>query len=221
MKDKNIFKNDFVGKFAVIDIDNIDTDMLIPKQFLTTTSRAGLGKYLFYNKRYDKNGEKKYNFVLNQKQFEDIEILVAGKNFGCGSSREHAPWAIKDFGIKVIIAESFADIFYNNCFENLILPISLKKEEIEYIKKVFECNKYIFNENEEKNIIDVFCEGLKGSKNLITINLDKQIVVCGDKSFKFEIDFGKKNKIINQIDTIDEILNDIKMIEEFEKHNEI
>ena len=133
---KNIFKQDFTSTFAVIDIDNIDTDMLIPKQFLKTTTRIGLGKYLFYEKRYDKDGNKNDDFVLNQKPYDKAEILVAGKNFGCGSSREHAPWALKDFGIKVIIAESFADIFYNNCFENLILPVVLKKDDIDYIKKV-------------------------------------------------------------------------------------
>ena len=217
----NIFKQDFTSIFAVVDIDNIDTDMLIPKQFLKTTTRIGLGKYLFYEKRYDKDGNKNDDFVLNQQPYDNAEILVGGKNFGCGSSREHAPWALKDFGIKVIIAEGFADIFYNNCFENLILPVVLKKEEIDYIKKVFNCN---CNEiNNDGNIVDWFCNTLK-QKNCatdkITINLEKQEIKCCEKTFNFEIDKAKKYKIINQIDTIGEIFKKIKLIEEFEKlHN--
>ena len=218
MNNDNIFKKDFSSIFAVIELDNIDTDMLIPKQFLKTTSRIGLGKYLFYEKRYNKNGEKNNDFILNKDEFENTEILVVGKNFGCGSSREHAPWAIKDFGIKVIIAESFADIFYNNCFENLILPIVLKKEEIDYIKKVFSCSI------KDKNIVDWFCETLNknnvDTKN-ITINLEKQQVICGEKNFHFEIDDAKKFKILNQIDTINEILKKEKLIEEFELKNDI
>ena len=219
---KNIFKQDFTSTFAVIDIDNIDTDMLIPKQFLKTTTRIGLGKYLFYEKRYDKDGNKNDDFVLNQKPYDKAEILVAGKNFGCGSSREHAPWALKDFGIKVIIAESFADIFYNNCFENLILPVVLKKDDIDYIKKVFNCSN--MNSKNSGNIVDWFCDTLK-QKNCatdkITINLEKQEIKCGEKTFYFDIDKAKKYKIINQIDTIGEILKKIKLIEEFEKSHEI
>lgn len=215
---KNIFKQDFTSTFAVIDIDNVDTDMLIPKQFLKTTTRIGLGKYLFYDKRYDKNGDKKDDFVLNQEPYDKAEILVAGKNFGCGSSREHAPWALKDFGIKVIIAESFADIFYNNCFENLILPVVLKEDEIEYIKKVFDCDSTKYQQ--EGNIVDWFCNTLK-QKNYntykITLNLEKQEVKCKEKTFHFEIDEGKKMKIINQIDTIGEILKKIKLIEKYEQ----
>ena len=200
---KNIFKQDFSGVFAVVDIDNIDTDMLIPKQFLKTTTRIGLGKDLFYEKRYDKNGNKKDDFVLNQKPYDNAEILVAGKNFGCGSSREHAPWALKDFGIKVIIAESFADIFYNNCFENLILPVILGSKDIDFIKAFFQQNK-----DREQD-------------NKITINLEKQAIKCGERVFSFEIDKAKKYKIINQIDTIEENLKKIKLIEEFEKLHEI
>ena len=195
----NIFKQDFSSIFAVVDIDNIDTDMLIPKQFLRTTKRIGLGQYLFYEKRYNKEGQKNNDFILNKSPFDKAEILVAGKNFGCGSSREHAPWALKDFGIKVIIAESFADIFYNNCFENLILPIVLKHEDIENIKLVFD-------ETKSSNII---------------INLEKQHVICGEKTFQFDIDSAKKYKILNQIDTIGEILKKEKLIEEFESKNEI
>ena len=202
-EEKNIFKQDFSGVFAVVDIDNIDTDMLIPKQFLKTTTRIGLGKYLFYEKRYDKDGDKKDDFVLNQKPYNQAEILVAGKNFGCGSSREHAPWALKDFGIKIIIAESFADIFYNNCFENLILPVILASKDINFIKAFFQQNKD------------------KKEDNKITLNLEKQEIYCCNKVFHFDIDKAKKYKIINQIDTIGEILKKIKLIEEFEKSHEI
>ena len=172
---KNIFKQDFTSTFAVIDIDNIDTDMLIPKQFLKTTTRIGLGKYLFYEKRYDKDGNTKDDFVLNQKPYDKAEILVAGKNFGCGSSREHAPWALKDFGIKVIIAESFADIFYNNCFENLILPIVLKKDEIYYIKTVFNNNFKVIHG--QGNIVNWFENAVKknyGNNSTIKVKLQKQ-----------------------------------------------
>lgn len=220
MKEKNnIFKKDFDGIFAVVDIDNIDTDMLIPKQFLKTTTRIGLGKYLFYEKRYDKNGDKKDDFVLNQTPYDSAEILVAGKNFGCGSSREHAPWALKDFGIKVIIAEGFADIFYNNCFENLILPITLKHNEIEFIKAFFQKNDVSDGCVQNGNIIDWFENILQiqqKKNNKLTINLEKQEIKCGEKTFHFDIDNAKKYKIINQIDTIGEILTKIKLIEKFE-----
>ena len=220
MKEKNnIFKKDFGGIFAVVDIDNIDTDMLIPKQFLKTTTRIGLGKYLFYEKRYDKNGNKKDDFVLNQTPYDNAEILVAGKNFGCGSSREHAPWALKDFGIKVIIAEGFADIFYNNCFENLLLPIVLKHDEIEFIKAFFQENNAYDNSEQDGNIIDWFENILQiqqKKNNKLIINLEKQEIKCGERTFHFDIDNSKKYKIINQIDTIGEILTKIKLIEKFE-----
>ena len=192
MEGDNIFKQDFTSTFAVIDIDNIDTDMLIPKQFLKTTTRIGLGKYLFYEKRYDKDGNTKDDFVLNQKPYDKAEILVAGKNFGCGSSREHAPWALKDFGIKVISAESFADIFYNNCFENLILPIVLKKDEIDYIKTVFNNNlKAIYGQG---NIVNWFENAVKknyGNNSTIKVKLQKQEIYCCDKVFHFDIDKAK------------------------------
>jgi len=220
MKEKNnIFKKDFEGIFAVVDIDNIDTDMLIPKQFLKTTTRIGLGKYLFYEKRYDKNGDKKDDFVLNQTPYDSAEILVAGENFGCGSSREHAPWALKDFGIKVIIAEGFADIFYNNCFENLILPIVLKHDEIEFIKAFFQKNDASDCGVQNGNIVDWFENILQiqqKKNNKLIINLEKQEIKCGENAFHFDIDGGKKMKIINQIDTIGEILTKIKLIEKFE-----
>ena len=191
------FKQDFTSIFAVIDIDNVDTDMLIPKQFLKTTKRIGLGEYLFYEKRYDKDGKKNSSFVLNQPPFDKAQIIVAGQNFGCGSSREHAPWALKDFGIQVIIAKSYADIFYNNCFENLILPIKLKEDEVDYIMK-----------NKDK------CDK-------ITINVEKQTVSFDDKVFNFDIKSGNKYKIINQIDSITETLSKMDLIDEFEKKNNI
>ena len=203
MEGDNIFKQDFTSTFAVVDIDNIDTDMLIPKQFFFFFTRIGLGKYLFYERRYDKDGNKNDTFVLNQPPYDKAEILVGGKNFGCGSSREHAPWALKDFGIKVIIAESFADIFYNNCFENLILPVILASKDIDLIKAFFQQNKD------------------KKEDNKITINLEKQAIKCGEATFHFEIDEAKKYKVINQIDTISEVLKKIKLVEEFEKLHEI
>ena len=191
------FKQDFTSIFAIIDIDNVDTDMLIPKQFLKTTKRIGLGEYLFYEKRYDKDGKKNSSFILNKSPFDKAQIIVAGQNFGCGSSREHAPWALKDFGIQVIIAKSYADIFYNNCFENLILPIKLKDEEVDYIMK-----------NKDK------CDK-------IAINVEKQTVSFDDKIFNFDIKSGNKYKIINQIDSITETLSKMDLINEFEKKNNI
>ena len=123
------------SNIAILEIDNIDTDMIIPKQFLKTLKKSGLGEKLFYEMRYSEKGDKLQDFILNQEEYTDAQILLAGSNFGCGSSREHAPWAIKDFGLKVVIANSFADIFYGNCFKNGILPITLPKEETDAIKK--------------------------------------------------------------------------------------
>ena len=124
---------------AYLSLQNIDTDMIIPKQFLKTIKRTGLGKNLFFEMSYDENGKKIDNFILNKKPFNKSKILIAGKNFGCGSSREHAPWALSDFGIKCIISSSFADIFYNNCFKNGILPIKISEENVleisEYSKR--------------------------------------------------------------------------------------
>ena len=124
---------------AYLPLQNIDTDMIIPKQFLKTIKRTGLGKSLFFEMRYDENGEKVEDFVLNNEPYKNSKILLAGKNFGCGSSREHAPWALSDFGIKCIISTSFADIFYNNCFKNGILPIKISEDKIlelaEYSKR--------------------------------------------------------------------------------------
>lgn len=177
----------------VLDIDNIDTDMIIPKQFLKTITKSGLGKYLFYEQRYDANGDLIQNFPLNKFSENKLQILIAGKNFGCGSSREHAPWALKDFGIRVIIAESFADIFYNNCFENGILPISLQRVDISKLIKLTDMSQQI------------------------TIDIENQTIISGDIAISFDVDSVKKYKIINNLDQIGETLIKINKIIDFEK----
>ena len=153
---------------AYLPIVNIDTDMIIPKQFLKTIKRTGLGKNLFYEMRYDEKGNKLNNFILDNDPYNKSKILVAGKNFGCGSSREHAPWALLDFGITCVISSSFADIFYNNCFKNGILPVAISEEEI------IEISEYS-NRKEE-----------------ISINLSDQKIIFGNKEINFEIDEFKK-----------------------------
>ena len=157
---------------------NVDTDMIIPKQFLKTIKRTGLGKSLFFEMRYDDNGKEIENFVLNKKPYRDSSILITGKNFGCGSSREHAPWALLDFGIRCVISPSFADIFYNNCFKNGMLPIILKEKEIEELTQ--------YSDRKEK----------------IEIDLEKQEIKFGNKNIKFEIDTFKKKCLINGLDDI-------------------
>ena len=163
---------------AYLPIVNIDTDMIIPKQFLKTIKRTGLGKNLFFEMRYDDSGKKINDFVLNQDPFNKSQILIAGKNFGCGSSREHAPWALLDFGITCVISSSYADIFYNNCFKNGILPITISDAEIieiaEYAKR----------------------------KEEISINLPDQKISFGNKEVKFEIDQFKKKCLIEGLDDI-------------------
>jgi 3-isopropylmalate/(R)-2-methylmalate dehydratase small subunit len=157
---------------------NIDTDMIIPKQFLKTIKRTGLGKSLFYEMRYDENGKKIENFILNKKPFDSSSILITGKNFGCGSSREHAPWALLDFGIKCIISESFADIFYNNCFKNGMLPIVLQEDKIKELTHYAE------------------------RKENIEINLKEQEITFGNNKIKFEIDSFKKKCLLEGLDDI-------------------
>ncbi len=174
MKKFNILK----GIPASLPMINIDTDMIIPKQFLKTIKRTGLGKSLFFEMRYDDKGEKINEFVLNKKPYDKSSILIVGKNFGCGSSREHAPWALLDFGIKCIIGSSFADIFYNNCFKNGMLPIILDEKKIEEIIQYS-----IRKEN-------------------IEINLTNQEIIFGNKRTKFEIDTFKKNCLLNGLDDI-------------------
>ena len=163
---------------ASLPMMNVDTDMIIPKQFLKTIKRTGLGKSLFYEMRYDENSKKIENFVLNTKPYDNSSILITGKNFGCGSSREHAPWALLDFGIKCLIGQSFADIFFNNCFKNGILPIIL-----------------------EENKIDELVEYSK-RKEKIEINLSEQEIIFGNKRIKFDIDPYKKKCLLEGLDDI-------------------
>ena len=178
---------------AYLPIVNIDTDMIIPKQFLKTIKRTGLGKNLFYEMRYDEKGNVINDFILNQNPFNNSKILIAGKNFGCGSSREHAPWALSDFGIKCIISSSFADIFYNNCFKNGILPIKTS-EQI-----VIELSEYSKRKEE------------------IEVDLQKQEIKFGNKIEKFELDSFKKKCLIEGLDDIGLSMEKINYIDDFEK----
>ena len=177
---------------AYLPIVNIDTDMIIPKQFLKTIKRTGLGKNLFFEMRYDDNGREIKNFILNQQPYNKSKILIAGKNFGCGSSREHAPWALLDFGITCVISSSFADIFYNNCFKNGILPIILKEEKIK------ELSEY-FKRQEE-----------------IEIDLKEEKIVFGNNEIKFEIDAFKKKCLLEGLDDIALSLEKSEKIASFE-----
>ena len=172
---------EITGTAAPMPLVNIDTDMIIPKVFLKTIKRSGLGVNLFDEMRYDREGNEIPDFVLNQPQYRDAQILVAGDNFGCGSSREHAPWAIKDFGIRCVIAPSFADIFHNNCFKNGILPIVLPQEQVDVLMKDAE----------------------KGSNARMTIDLEGQTVTTSDgEKFPFEVDAFKKHCLLNGLDDI-------------------
>ena len=174
---------------------NVDTDMIIPKQFLKTINRTGLGKNLFDEMRFDDNGNEIPDFVLNKPQYRETEILIAGDNFGCGSSREHAPWAIKDFGIKCVIAPSYADIFYSNCFKNGILPIALPQEQVDVLMKDAE----------------------KGSNARIEIDLEAQTITTSDgEVFTFEVDSFKKHCLMNGLDDIGLTMEKAASIETFE-----
>ena len=191
MKKFNILK----GIPANLPMMNIDTDMIIPKQFLKTIKRTGLGKSLFFEMRYDENGKKIKEFVLNKEPYNSSSILLTGKNFGCGSSREHAPWALLDFGIKCVIGASFADIFYNNCFKNGMLPIILNENKIEELAH--------YSKRKEN----------------IEVNLPEQEIVFGNKRIKFEVDPFKKNCLLNGLDDIAMSLEKLKKISSYE--NEI
>jgi len=177
---------------AYLPIVNIDTDMIIPKQFLKTIKRTGLGKSLFFEMRYDENGKEIKDFILNKEPFNKSNILIAGKNFGCGSSREHAPWALLDFGITCVISSSYADIFYNNCFKNGILPIKLSEEEI---KELSEYSK---------------------RKEEISIILKDQKILFGNNEIKFELDEFKKKCLMEGLDDIALSLEQKQKIELFE-----
>lgn len=183
------------GIAAPMPLVNIDTDMIIPKQFLKTIKRSGLGVNLFDEMRYDDNGAEISDFVLNQPQYREAQILVAGDNFGCGSSREHAPWAIADFGIRCVISTSFADIFYNNCFKNGILPIILPEEQRDVLMKDAE----------------------KGSNARIEIDLEAQTVSASDgTTFSFEVDEFKKHCLLNGLDDIGLTMEKAASIDTFE-----
>ena len=179
---------------AYLPIVNIDTDMIIPKQFLKTIKRTGLGKNLFFEMRYDDRGKKIKNFVLNNEPFNNSKILITGNNFGCGSSREHAPWALLDFGITCIISSSYADIFYSNCFKNGILPIILEEEKI---KELSEYSK---------------------RKEEIFIDLKKEKIIFGNNEIKFDIDPFKKKCLLEGLDDIALSLEKVKKITSFEKN---
>ena len=171
---------------------NVDTDMIIPKQFLKTIKRTGLGKSLFFEMRYDDDGKKIEKFVLNNEPFNKSSILITGKNFGCGSSREHAPWALLDFGIKCLIGQSFADIFYNNCFKNGMLPIVLDEKKIDELVK--------YSERKEK----------------IKVNLSEQEITFGNARIMFQIDPFKKKCLLNGLDDITLSLEKSEKISSYE-----
>ena len=181
---------------APLPLINIDTDMIIPKQFLKTIKRSGLGKNLFDEMRYDEYGQELENFVLNKKAYRNANILVAGDNFGCGSSREHAPWALVDFGIKVVISTSFADIFFNNCFKNGILPIQLEKDKRDTL----------------------MLDAEKGSNAILTVDLFDQEITRPDGSIiQFEVDSFRKHCLLNGLDDIELTMKKINKINDFEQ----
>ena len=183
------------GVAAPMPLVNIDTDMIIPKQFLKTIKRSGLGINLFDEMRYDDDGKEIDSFVLNKPAYRDAEILVAGENFGCGSSREHAPWALLDFGIRCVISTSFADIFYNNCFKNGILPVVLPREQVEFLMS----------------------EAEKGANARIEVDLEAQTVTASDGSkFGFDVDAFKKHCLMNGLDDIGLTLKKTSLIDAFE-----
>nr|MBT6355117.1 3-isopropylmalate dehydratase small subunit [Pelagibacteraceae bacterium] len=183
------------GIAAPLPMINVDTDMIIPKQFLKTIKRSGLGKNLFHELRFDMQGNIKNDFVLNWDPYKQASILITGDNFGCGSSREHAPWSLLDFGFKCIIAPSFADIFYNNCFKNGILPIRLDQEKIDVLMSQ------------------------ANNKMQLTINLDEQKIISEDKSsIKFEIDLFRKKCLLEGLDDIALTLQKKEKISQFEEN---
>lgn len=183
------------GTAAPMPLVNIDTDMIIPKQFLKTIKRSGLGVNLFDEMRYDRQGNEIAEFVLNKPQYREAQILVAGDNFGCGSSREHAPWALLDFGIRCVIAPSFADIFYNNCFKNGILPIALPQEEVDKLMDDAE----------------------RGANAVLTVDLEAQTISGPDGgTISFEVDAFKKHCLLNGLDDIGLSLEKVASIDAFE-----
>ena len=178
---------------SYLPLQNIDTDMIVPKQFLKTIKRTGLGKGLFYEMRYDEKGKIIKDFVLHKEPYNKSKILIAGKNFGCGSSREHAPWALLDFGIKCVISSSFADIFYNNCFKNGILPIRLDE------KIILQLAEY------------------SNRKKEIEVDLEEQVVKFGNEIVNFEVDGFKKKCLLEGLDDIALSMEKLNLVENFEK----
>ncbi len=186
------------GIAAPMPLVNIDTDMIIPKQFLKTIQRSGLGKNLFDEMRYTQDGQEIPDFVLNQPAYRSAQIIVAGDNFGCGSSREHAPWALLDFGIRCVISTSFADIFYNNCFKNGILPIVLPPEAVEVL----------------------MADAKKGANARMTVDIEAQTVTTSDgQSFGFDVDPFRKHCLLNGLDDIGLTLEKVASIDSFEAKN--
>ena len=186
------------GIAAPMPLVNIDTDMIIPKQFLKTIQRSGLGKNLFDEMRYTQDGQEIPDFVLNQPAYRNAQIIVAGDNFGCGSSREHAPWALLDFGIRCVISTSFADIFFNNCFKNGILPVVLPQDAVDHLMD----------------------DSRKGANARITVDLEAQTVTASDgTSFHFEVDAFKKHCLMNGLDDIGLTLEKAAAIDSFEAKN--
>jgi 3-isopropylmalate/(R)-2-methylmalate dehydratase small subunit len=184
---------------APLDIVNIDTDMIIPKQFLKTITRTGLGQFAFHELRTHDDGTPKADFILNRSPFDKAKILVAGANFGCGSSREHAPWALSDSGIRCVIAPSFADIFYNNCFENAILPAIVLQSDCD---KIFD----FLNHSQDK---------------IISVSLINREILCGDISIKFQIDDFSAKRLLDGLDTIGLTLINEQKIVDFEKNRHL
>ena len=183
------------GVAAPMNMINIDTDMIIPKQYLTTVGRTGLGKALFFEMRYNDDGSENPDFVLNQPAYRNATILVAGDNFGCGSSREHAPWALLDFGIRCVIATSFADIFYNNCFKNGILPIKLPPEDV----------------------AKLMADAERGANATVTIDLENQVITGPDGGeVKFDLDEFKKHCLFNGLDDIGLTMKNAAKIDDYE-----
>jgi len=182
------------AKAAPLPLANIDTDQIIPKQFLKTVEREGLGRGLFYDFRFDEDGREKPDFVLNRPEYKGVGILVAGDNFGCGSSREHAPWALMDFGVRCVVSTSFADIFYNNCFQNGLLPVVLKADEVQALM-----------------------EEARGGNHVTSVDLETQTVTApSGRTFRFEIDANRKAKMLKGLDAIGETLQSVRAIDVFE-----
>jgi 3-isopropylmalate/(R)-2-methylmalate dehydratase small subunit len=182
------------GRAAPLSLANIDTDQIIPAQFLKRIDREGLGEGLFFGFRFNPDGTEKSDFVLNRPEYRGASVLIAGDNFGCGSSREHAPWALQDYGIQCVISSSFADIFFNNCFNNGLLPVVLKPEEVQALM-----------------------DEAKGGNHVFTVDLESQTVTApSGATFRFEIDPGRKEKMLKGLDAIGETLQHARDIDAYE-----